>query len=298
MKKKKVEDYIQDSKKIYESTEIPEELENVVINTISDAMERREVPMKKYYGRKALGAAAAIVICFTIGLNTSESFAVAAAELPIIGSISRVLVFRSYETEDEDKNVKVRVPKIQVSTDENQEFAVDVNQEIQKIVKQYEEEAAVHIAEYKEAFLDTGGTEAEFSDKGIKVDVSYEVKYETEEVLSLVLTANENWCGAYGVQYYYNLNLKDGVHITLKDLLGENYVEIANASITAQMQQRMEEDNSLEYWDGSDGITGFETVSEDTKFYINSAGNPVVVFEKYEIAPGAFGIQEFEISRQ
>lgn len=58
---------------------------------------------------------------------------------------------------------------------ENQEFAVDVNKEIQDIVKQYEEDAAVHIAEYKEAFLETGGTEEELSKKDIKVDVSYEV---------------------------------------------------------------------------------------------------------------------------
>ena len=37
-------------------------------------------------------------------------------------------------------------------------------------------------------------------------------------------------------------------------------------------------------------------VTEDTKFYINEAGNPVVVFEKYEIAPGAAGRPEFEIA--
>ena len=43
---------------------------------------------------------------------------------------------------------------------------------------------------------------------------------------------------------------------------------------------------------------GFETVTADTPFYINEKGNPVVVFEKYEIAPGALGRPEFEIERQ
>lgn len=28
---------------------------------------------------------------------------------------------------------------------------------------------------------------------------------------------------------------------------------------------------------------------------MNEAGNPVIVFEKYEIAPGAYGELEFEI---
>ena len=31
-------------------------------------------------------------------------------------------------------------------------------------------------------------------------------------------------------------------------------------------------------------------------FYINEAGNPVVVFQKYEIAPGSSGVLEFEIA--
>ena len=38
-------------------------------------------------------------------------------------------------------------------------------------------------------------------------------------------------------------------------------------------------------------------LDENTKFYMNDSGNPVVVFEKYEIAPGAAGPQEFEIIR-
>ena len=39
-------------------------------------------------------------------------------------------------------------------------------------------------------------------------------------------------------------------------------------------------------------------MTADTPFYINEKGNPVVVFEKYEIAPGALGRPEFEIERQ
>lgn len=36
-------------------------------------------------------------------------------------------------------------------------------------------------------------------------------------------------------------------------------------------------------------------MTEDNKFYINEAGNLVIVFEKYEVAPGFMGQQEFEI---
>ena len=41
----------------------------------------------------------------------------------------------------------------------------------------------------------------------------------------------------------------------------------------------------------------FEGIDENTPFYINETGNPVVVFEAYEIAPGSEGTQEFEITQ-
>ena len=40
---------------------------------------------------------------------------------------------------------------------------------------------------------------------------------------------------------------------------------------------------------------GFTGISEDTAFYINENNRPVIVFEKYEIAPGSSGEIEFEI---
>ena len=50
---------------------------------------------------------------------------------------------------------------------------------------------------------------------------------------------------------------------------------------------------------GCDGIEmdmgGFDGVDEETKFYLNEQGNPVVCFAKYEVGPGYMGVQEFEI---
>ena len=41
----------------------------------------------------------------------------------------------------------------------------------------------------------------------------------------------------------------------------------------------------------------FKTITDETPFYINESGNPVIVFAKYEIAPGYMGYQEFEITK-
>ncbi|MDE7007074.1 MAG: RsiV family protein, partial [Lachnospiraceae bacterium] len=40
---------------------------------------------------------------------------------------------------------------------------------------------------------------------------------------------------------------------------------------------------------------GFTGISEDARFYINENNRPVIVFEKYKIAPGSSGEIEFEI---
>lgn len=132
------------------------------------------------------------------------------------------------------------------------------------------------------------------------IDVSYETKYQQGAVLSFVLTTTESWAAVYGEQYYYNLDLVENKRLTLADVLGENYKEIANEVIVSQIKTRMQENEDYVYWgyagdEMDDLVDGFESVDADSKFYINEKGNPVVCFSKYEIAPGFMGVQEFEI---
>ena len=282
------EDRIRDSKKIY-----PNGLSEVVQKAIQQTNKKGKVIQMKRYGKRIAATAACLVIGFIAALNISEPFAAAVAKVPVVGELVQVVTWRSYVYQDDDKTVQVEVP--QIEGQENNSAVTDVNAQIQKIVADYEKQAEQNIAEYKEAFLATGGTEEEFTEKGIQVDVQYNVKYQSDTRLSLELIANENWCNAYNVQYFYNIDLKNEKTLTLEDILGEDYISIANESIREQMQKRMEDDENLVYWDGSDGIEGFTTVDENTKFYLNEKGNPVVVFAPYEIAPGAFGAQEFEI---
>ncbi|MGN0308203.1 MAG: RsiV family protein, partial [Lachnospiraceae bacterium] len=112
----------------------------------------------------------------------------------------------------------------------------------------------------------------------------------------------EAWVASYQQEYYYNLNLAENREITLEELLGSDYVRIANESILSQMDERMAENEDYVYWgsrkdDDDIDMGGFTTVDENTTFYINEAGNPVITFAKYEVAPGFMGVQEFEIER-
>ena len=126
-------------------------------------------------------------------LNTNSVFAKGAAQLPVIGTLARVLTFRSYETEKDDIAVSVEIPTIEMIASDTGITVDAVNQKILTLCTQYADAAVLRAQEYRTAFLG---------------------------------------------------------------------------------------------------------ISEDTKLYINENNRPVIVFEKYEIAPGSSGEIEFEIAKQ
>ena len=52
------------------------------------------------------------------------------------------------------------------------------------------------------------------------------------------------------------------------------------------------------FWVDDEIVESFEKISSDQNFYINSDGNVVICFDKYEVAPGAQGSPEFVIPNE
>ena len=276
------------AKKKYDEPEIPDELaERIQMEIKRQDSKRRKAVFWNLGFRRGLAAAAAAVVLFTTGLNTSTVFAETVGNLPVIGAVARVLTFRSYETEDEDLKISVEIPSIEMISEDFSDLEKSVNEEILRLCEQYAQEARTRAEEYRKAFLDTGGTEEEWAAHNIEIRVWYEVKSQTENYLSLAIIGTENWNNANNQIRYYNFDLKKGTLATLADVLGENYKQIADDAIRSQMEERKA--------DGAVYFDDFEGINEDTPFYINESGNPVIVFEAYEIAPGSEGQQEFEI---
>lgn len=310
----------ENGKRTYEQIEIPKELEETVNRAVHSVDKRKSAAR---YRRRRMAhmvrnigvAAAAVLLCMTVGVNTNEVLAKELGQLPVIGSLVRVLTITSYHEEDGSHDITVNVPEIEVEKPEDTAAAEEdggtggmsdadieeaVNAQIQEIVDAHVAQAKEKFAEYKDAFFATGGTEEEWGDRTMDINVDYEVKYQEGSVLSLVLTTSEAWVAAQELRYYYNIDVAQNRELTLKDLLGEDYVNIANESIRRQMNERAAADENLVYWgvtENESSIDGFVTVDENTDFYINADGNPVVCFGEYEVAPGFMGIQEFEIEK-
>ena len=321
----------EDGKKAYDNIEIPEELSEVVNRAIASQKKeeiREKIRKKKQRDntvrifRYVASAAAAFIVCMTIGVNTSEAFAKEVSDIPVLVSLSKVLTIRSYHGTDGDFEIDMEVPEIQKETvletdpaaDMTEEtekagtektFTGDVNAEIEKIVDSYMDEAKQEFADYKEAFFATGGTQEEWADRKMDIVVDYDVKYQQGNILSLELITAKGWVSAQEERHYYNLDLATGQRLTLEQLLGASYIEEVSASIRQQIEERIASDDSLAYFgygsmaedDALLGIEGFSTIAENQDFYINEAGEVVIVFAKYDIAPGYMGFQEFTVGR-
>lgn len=284
-------------KERYDQIKIPEELnmriEQEIEKSRKQQEEKRRVGRSRRFKRiiRSVEAAAAIGILFTAALNTNPVFAKEAGELPVIGGLARILTFRSYETEKDDIAVSVEIPTIEMIAEDTGVEVDKINQEILVRCNQYADEALRRAEEYRTAYLETGGTPEEWAEHKIKITVDYEIKQQNNEYLSFVVRGTENWTNAYSESRYYNLDLRTGKMVTLEDMLGGNYVELVNESIRKQIVER--ENSGEVFFAAEEG--GFAGISEDVKFYINEDNRPVIVFEKYEIAPGSSGEIEFEI---
>lgn len=91
--------YFQDEKLEYEEIEIPDELLLTVRQTV--AMDRRKKAAgKRMRMLKAVASVAAVLfLCLTIGVNSSYAFAEAAVKIPIVKSVAKAVVIRSYRPE-------------------------------------------------------------------------------------------------------------------------------------------------------------------------------------------------------
>lgn len=292
---------LKDAKNIYDHIVVPEELDSRLRAALESVPEpKKESNNVIRFTRWAATAAAALFLCFTIGLNTSQSFAMEMAQLPVIGAVAKVLTIRSYESFEDTTTTKVEVPEVQIETSakEVSNAITDVNAEIQFLVDEFTAQKQVEIEEYKKAFFETGGTVEEWEDRSIDVNVTYEVKHQSNTTLSLLVDAWISWFNFQEERHFYNIDLVTGKELTLVDLFGEDAYEYASDCVLQQMNEMIKaEPDAYTFWGVNEEDMGIEFigVNADTPFYINTDGNVVISYNKYDVAPGYMGIQEFVI---
>ena len=269
----------------YQAQETPEELSLAVRAAIREGDRLRK---HRRVLRRSLATALASCACFVLLVNGSPSFAQAVYEVPVLGSLARIFTVTEYTINDKERVIDVRLPALENTG--HTELEQQINQEISTRIQAVIDAAEARARETKEAYVATGGDPDDYMP--VIIDVDYEVKCQNEQYLSFVVTETETRASAYTEFYTYNIDLETGKELSLRDLLGPNWMETVNAQVAEQIAERAQDPDNI-YWTEEQG--GFQGIEEDQPFYLNADGLPVVVFEKYEIAPGSMGSQEFVI---
>ncbi len=269
----------------YRAQETPEELSFMVRAAIREGDRQRK---HRRTLRRSLATALASCACFVLLVNGSPSFAQAVYEVPVLGSLARIVTVTEYTVNDDDRVIDVRLPALEHTghTELEQKINQEISVRIQSVIAEAEERAR----EAKEAYVATGGDPKDYMP--LIIDVDYEVKCQTDQYLSFVVEKTETRASAYTEFYTYNIDLETGKELSLRDLLGPNWMEIVNTQVAQQIEERSQDPDNI-YWTAEQG--GFQGIEEDQPFYLNEDGLPVVVFEKYELGPGSMGNQEFVI---
>lgn len=276
---------IEKLKNDYMNIPIPEELDDMVNNTL----EMRRIKMKNQKNTKklliSLTSAAAVFAITVVGVNTSPSIADSLGNVPVIGNVIKVLTFREYKVDEGNYNANIITPGVEGLGDKDLENAL--NEKYMNENKALYEEFMKDIEELKSS----GGGH-------MGVDSGYKVITDTDEILSIGRYVVNTVASSSTIIKYDTISKKDNLLITLPSLFKDDrYVDIISENIKAQMIERNESDSDNIYWiEGvDDTIEGFNKISSDQSFYISSDNKLVISFDKYEVAPGYMGVVEFTV---
>ena len=266
----------------YENIEIPDELEFLVRTTIKE--QEKKMKRKNIINKSVIAAAVAGVV-FVGSINLSSEISYALSEVPVLGSIVRVLTFKTFELKDNNFDAELKTPAIEgldskleamlneKYLDENQKLYDDFMKEIDELKKADMEEAHMGIAS------------------------GYEVKTDTDKLL-VIGRYVVNTAGSSSTTIKYDtIDKQNKILITLPSLFkDEAYIDIISENIKAQMKEQMKDENNV-YWleDEMMGDENFSKIDKNQSFYITKDNQLVIAFDKYEFAPGYMGNPEFII---
>lgn len=288
MKDKRLEEMKQD----YENIRIPKELRQRVETGIREAKEEKNMKKKSkvmvYVGRVAGGVAAAMLV-ITVMANSGAAIAHAMAKIPVIGAIAEVVTFREYESSENNMEANIKIPEVSVKNEDGT-VNEETTQKINKSIQEYTDEI---IAQY-EADVEAAGD----GEGHMDVELDYSVITDSDRLFSIRFDQLLVMASGTQMVKIYHIDKQTGEMLNLAGLFKEN-VDFAgpiSENIKQQMKEQMAADEMITYWVDSDTPEwDFESVKEDTTFYVNEAGKLMIVFDEYEVAPGYMGSVEFEI---
>lgn len=266
-------------KEEYDQIPVPQEARDRIEAGIMRArLEKKRSDRMKNMKRTGV-TAAALVLTFGIAVNASPVVAQAMDGIPVIGSIARVVTIRNFsESTDNGMMADISVPQI----DGNVAANAEMDAYAKELISRYEKEVVAQL----------GQEEGHYA-----LESSYEVVSDNDKYVSIRINTVETMASGAEFVKIFTVDKATGQTVSLKDYLNSpEKLEAVSQNIKDQMAAQMAEDEGKVYFtEGEPG--GFTGLTGDENFYLNEAGELVIVFGEYEVAPGYMGTVSFTIPK-
>ena len=264
-------------KEEYDQIPVPQEARDRIEAGIMRArLEKKRSDRMKNMKRTGV-TAAALVLTFGIAVDASPVVAQAMDGIPVIGSIARVVTIRNYnESTDNGMMADISVPQI----DGNVAANAEMDAYAKELIARYEKEVVAQL----------GQEEGHYA-----LESSYEVVSDNDKYVSIRINTVETMASGAEFVKIFTVDKATGQTVSLKDYLNNpEKLEAVSQNIKDQMAAQMAEDEGKVYFTEGE-VGGFTGLTGDENFYLNEAGELVIVFGEYEVAPGYMGTVSFTI---
>lgn len=235
--------------------------------------------------RRFVSAAACILFAMLVVLpNLSVTYAHAVENFPIIGDLVEIFTVRNYFYSDDRHELDADVPE--VNDPNNQQVSNLINKDVNELTeaviqKFYDDLEISHDTGYGSIYID------------------YETVTNTDEWFTLKLTVSEVQASSNTYFKFYHIDRTNGTYVTFGDLIDSEDFGAIEQIIRAQMEAEMAADPDVVYWTEDTELGQSVTaLSAEQNFYFDDAGNLVIVYDKYEVAPGFMGCPEIVIGKE
>jgi hypothetical protein len=248
------------------------------------------------YKDKKMEITATLISIFLItivaGICVNQAFAQCVSDeqedTTSTGKIISVSTAKQLVIDEETFDADIEIPFIEGL--ENKELENSLNEQYLAEGEKLYEDFVAEIEEIK-----AQGMEAHLG-----ISSGYIIKTDTDKILSIERYVVNVAASSSTVTQYDNIDKEKEILITLPGLFkNEDYIGVISENIKEQMLEQVKLDEGLHYWvegiEESDFFGLFEKISKEQKFYINENYKLIIVFDKYEVAPGYMGVVEFEI---
>ncbi len=288
---KKIKKYANNNK-----PEIPESVAKAIQSTLDSLPEKNtnaatlHIRQKNTHYRSALAVACfALVFTFFVLPNLNPNIAYAMEKIPVLGKVVHVITIKNYKYSDPYHELNVDVPSVNIKDEENSN-----NEEAEKYINASVEELTNSLMDEFYKNVDELGV-SRFS-----LNVDYNVISNNDKWFTLRICVSTSTGSGDTYYKFYHIDKTSGQIITLGDIFENNNQSLKKISkeIKRQMKKQMAENENVSYFlDAEFEEWEFTNIDKDQNFYFADNGNLVIVFDKYEVAPGSMGTPEFEINK-